>query len=241
MLRAERIRREFVSRYLGDAKVLAAYRDEIAHSGLHEHLAERRREFRAERARVEGPAARHTIGAIGTDDALYLYAVMRTVKPTVAIETGVANGLSTAFSLLALRENGEGHLYSIDLPRELGRDYAPGTFYEGKGRAGVPPGKEPGWLIPENLRDRWTLVLGRSQEELPRLIEELGTIDSFMHDSEHSFECMWFEYNAVWTALRDGGVLISDDVNSTEAFPRFAREQGRTPIRTGKGMAFLVK
>jgi hypothetical protein len=62
-----------------------------------------------------------------------------------------------------------------------------------------------------------------------------------MHDSEHSFDCMWFEYNAAWPALREGGALISDDVNSTEAFPRFAAEQGRTPIRIGTGLAFLVK
>jgi hypothetical protein len=62
-----------------------------------------------------------------------------------------------------------------------------------------------------------------------------------MHDSEHSFECMWFEFNQTWPALRPGGVLVSDDVNSTEAFPRFAREQGREPVKLARGMAFLVK
>ena len=44
--------------------------------------------------------------------------------------------------------------------------------------------------IPPELKQRWTLILGRSQEELPPLLERLGTIDSFMHDSEHSFECV---------------------------------------------------
>ena len=42
-------------------------------------------------------------------------------------------------------------------------------------------------------------------------------------------------------ALRDGGILVSDDVNSTAAFPEFAREQRREPIALGRGMAFLVK
>ena len=152
-----------------------------------------------------------------------------------------AEGFSTAFSLLALQANGEGHLHSIDLPREVGREYEPGTFYEGEGRAGIPPGSEPGWLIPSELRDRWTLILGRSQEELPPLLARLGTVDSFMHDSEHSFECMWFEFNAAWQHLRDSGVLLSDDVNSTEAFPRFAAEHGRTPVRLARGMALLRK
>ena len=100
---------------------------------------------------------------------------------------------------------------------------------------------EPGWLIPPELKERWTLVLGRTQDELPPLLDRLGTVDSFMHDSEHSFDCMWFEFNEAWPHLRDGGVLVSDDVNSTEAFPRFAREQGRTPVRLARGMALLQK
>jgi predicted O-methyltransferase YrrM len=157
------------------------------------------------------------------------------------VETGVANGFSTAFSLLALNVNGVGHLHSVDLPREVGRDYGPGTFYEGEGRAGIPPGSEPGWLIPQELKERWTLILGRSQEELPPLLDRLGTVDIFMHDSEHSFECMWFEFNAAWPALRPGGVLVSDDVNSTEAFGRFAAEEGRDPVRLAPGMALLRK
>jgi hypothetical protein len=52
---------------------------------------------------------------------------------------------------------------------------------------------------------------------------------------------MWFEYHRAWPALREGGVLLSDDVNSTEAFPRFAAEVARRPIRIARGMAFLVK
>ena len=123
----------------------------------------------------------------------------------------------------------------------MGRDYEPGTFFEGEGRAGIPAGSEPGWLIPPDLKERWTLVLGRSQEELPPLLDRLGAIDTFMHDSEHSFECMWFEFNAGWPALRAGGVLLSDDVNSTEAFARFAAEQGREPVRLARGMALLQK
>jgi hypothetical protein len=216
--------------------VLAEYEREVADSGLREHLLEKGREHREA---VAGSG--HSLGAIGYTEGAYLYAVMRHLRPEVAVETGVANGFSTAFSLLALARNGSGHLHSVDLPREVGRDYDAGTFYEGEGRAGIPSGSEPGWLIPQGLRDRWTLVLGRTQDELPPLLERLGTVDSFMHDSEHSFECMWFEFNEAWPSLRDGGVLLSDDVNSTAAFPRFAEEHGRTPVRLARGMALLRK
>ncbi len=62
-----------------------------------------------------------------------------------------------------------------------------------------------------------------------------------MHDSEHSFDCMWFEFNAAWPCLKPGGVLLSDDVNSTEAFARFAVQEGRHPVRLARGMALLAK
>jgi hypothetical protein len=241
LFRAQRLRREFVSAFLGDGRKLAQYSREVQESGLVEHLRERGREFQQTVAEVEGHGPRSTLGAIEPREGIYLYSILRTIKPRVAVETGVANGFSTAFSLLALQRNGLGELHSIDLPREVGREYEEGAFYQGEGRTGFPPGKEPGWLIPDELREPWTLVLGRSQEELPKLLDRVGTIDTFMHDSEHSFDCMWFEYNAAWPALREGGALISDDVNSTEAFHRFAGEQGRAPIRIGTGLAFLVK
>jgi hypothetical protein len=216
--------------------VLAGYERELRASGLREHLLQKGREHLA----AVGESG-HSLGAIGYTEGAYLYAVLRHVRPQLAVETGVANGFSTAFSLLALQQNGEGHLHSVDLPRVVGRDYEPGTFYEGEGRAGIPTGSEPGWLIPPELKHRWTLILGRTQDELPLLFERLGIVDSFMHDSEHSFECMWFEFNEAWPHLREGGVLLSDDVNSTEAFGRFAREQGRPPVRLARGMALLQK
>jgi predicted O-methyltransferase YrrM len=227
-----------VARFLGGRRQLARYEREVRASGLIDHLFEKGREHHAATAQCGDG---FSLGAIGYAEGIYLYAVLRNLQPEAAVETGVANGFSTAFSLLALNTNGTGRLHSIDLPREVGRDYAPGTFYEGEGRAGIPPGSEPGWLIPEHLKDRWSLTLGRSQEALPPLLEKFGTIDSFMHDSEHSFDCMWFEFSAAWPHLRPGGVLVSDDVNATEAFPRFAREQRRTPVRLARGMALLEK
>ena len=236
-LERRQIRSE-VARFLGGRAELAGYEHEVRASGIVEHLFAKGREHHEA---VVQSGDGFSLGAIGYAEGAYLYAVLRKLRPEVAVETGVANGFSTAFSLLALDRNGTGHLHSIDLPREAGREYAPGTFYEGEGRAGIPPGSEPGWLIPAELTARWTLVLGRSQEQLPPLLERLGTIDSFMHDSEHSFDCMWFEFHAAWPRLRPGGVLVSDDVNSTEAFPRFAREQGRIPVRLARGMALLQK
>jgi predicted O-methyltransferase YrrM len=236
---ARHIRNDFVARLLdGDRAALRRYERELRASGLLEHLLEAGREHQR---RLGGEANGYSLGAIGYAEGTYLYSVVRTLRPQAAVETGVANGFSTAFLLQALEANGDGHLHSIDLPREVGRLYEPGTFYEGRGRAGIPSGAAPGWLVPHPLRTRWTLVRGRSQEELPGLLDRLGTIDFFMHDSEHSFDCMWFELNAAWPRLSEGGVLVCDDVNANEAFTRFAEQESRRPLRLARGMALLTK
>ena len=180
-------------------------------------------------------------GRTGYDEGLHLYALLRQLGPSVAVETGVCNGVSTAFLLLALEKNGTGVLHSIDLPEFAGRDYEPDAFWEGKGGAVVPAGKEPGWMIPDELRSRWRLTIGRSQDLLPDLLRDLGPIDFFMHDSEHSYECMSFEFRSAYPALRPGGVLVADDFNWNEALAELVRDHGLRPLLVGPKMALVVK
>jgi predicted O-methyltransferase YrrM len=237
LARRRLVRRRFEDAFLHDRQALDSFEREIGESGLLDHIRQKRVEYDALLA-ASGSHG-YTPGGIGLAERIYLYAILRALKPKFAVETGVANGFSTAFALLALDQNGEGELHSIDYPRSFGDDSA--SFHDGIGSVGVPAEHEPGWLVPERLRERWTLRLGRSQDELPPLLESLGTIDFFLHDSEHSYECMRFEFTSAWPVLREGGVLVSDDVNSTAAFAEFAREQQREPIALGRGMAFLVK
>jgi hypothetical protein len=180
-------------------------------------------------------------GRDGYDEGLRLYRLLRDVRPQVAVETGVCNGVSTAFLLLALEDNGTGELHSIDLPEVAGEEYEEGTFWDGKGGAVIPPGKEPGWMVPPELRERWELVLGRSQDELPPLLDRVGQIDFFMHDSEHSYECMSFEFRTAWPALRVGGVLVADDVNVNSAWAEFTGEIGREPEELGPKLSMITK
>jgi predicted O-methyltransferase YrrM len=180
-------------------------------------------------------------GRDGYDEGLQLYRLLRELRPEVAVETGVCNGVSTAFLLLALEDNGVGELHSIDLPEVAGEEYEEGTFWDGKGGAVIPPGKEPGWMVPGELRERWHLVLGRSQDELPPLLDHVGEIDFFMHDSEHSYECMRFEFGTAWSALREGGVLVADDVNVNPAWSEFTREAGREPEALGPKLSMIRK
>ncbi len=230
------IRRRLVdSRLLTKAAFETAQRD-LEASGLLDHIVSERERFYAQ---VSGNTPRgnpYGFGAMALGEAINLYALVRQHTPERVVETGVCNGVSTAVILQALEDNGQGHLWSIDLP-EIADDNRTGLFWEGKGGAVIPAGKQPGWIIPEHLRHRWTLLVGKSQDLLPGLLDDLGTIDLFLHDSEHSYECMWFEFEAAFPHLTDGGLLVSDDIGWNSAFDEFIEASALKSAPLGPGMA----
>src|SRR3972149_9508157 len=57
-----------------------------------------------------------TFGAMNFKESLLIYSLVRLIQPKKLVETGVCNGVSTAFILLALKNNMLGKLYSIDFP-----------------------------------------------------------------------------------------------------------------------------
>jgi len=156
-----------------------------------------------------------------------LYALVRVLKPSVVVETGVAAGVSSSFILAALARNGRGELHSIDFP-----DYEEAYFPTlGKNPIAVlPPGKSTGFLIPKTLRTRWHLHVGNTRDLLQSVLDSLSSIDIFLHDSEHTHEMMMFEFETAWSRLKPGGVLLSDDVDWNDAFPDFCRRQYVKPV-----------
>ena len=141
-----------------------------------------------------------------------LYVLCRILKPEVLVETGVAQGFSSAFILYALEVNKKGRLYSIDLPNQPGQEI----------------GNKTGWLIPDSFRKRWELILGPSKEYLPVLLKKLNRIDFFYHDSDHSYENMVFEFDCAWHYLRREGQLLADDITDSLAFDELVRNKNCT-------------
>jgi len=156
---------------------------------------------------------------------LLQYAAVRAFRPDIVVETGVANGVSSAYLLLALELNNRGTLYSIGL------DDA--RF--------LPPGKSLGWVVPVDLRSRWKLVLGDARDALPKLLADLKPIDVFIHDSLHTYEHMLWEYRTAYPYLKSGGLLISDDASWNPAFPEFSREVVANQAQIIRGVGFLSK
>ncbi len=151
------------------------------------------------------------------------YLACRLVTPETVIETGVAYGVSSAFLLTALQQNGRGKLHSIDLP-PLRREYE--RFW--------------GVAVPEDLRQGWRLHRGTSRRVLPGLLRETGPVGLFVHDSLHTRRNMGREFDAVWPNLGPGGLLLADDVERNRAFAdlrlkdpalwRVVRDRERDPL-----------
>lgn len=153
----------------------------------------------------------------------FVYIMVRHLRPAVIVETGVFDGHSSAVILMALQKNDCGELVSIDLPAS---SPIVGSTHAMEDTA-LPPGRDPGWIIPQSLRARHRLLLGDAVVLLPTVLAEFAAIDIFIHDSLHTYSHMLWEYRTAWPKLRAGGFLMSDDVFWSAAFHRFAREQRR--------------
>jgi hypothetical protein len=135
-----------------------------------------------------------------------IWCLTRHLKPKKVIETGVGHGVTSRFVLEALERNGEGHLWSIDLPsRELDRREQIGAAVGGR------------------YADRWSYIKGSSKRRLPPLLSAVDEVDLFIHDSLHSEHNVRFELDSVWPLLRQNGTIIVDDVDANSGFRSFTQ------------------
>ncbi len=227
---------EFIQQFFSSRREYNQYAEEFDRGpavGLRNQGIERYRQL----------AGLDSFGGIGLDVTRAYYALVRKLQPEGIIETGVCNGVSTLGVLLALQENGSGTLHSIDYPfrtEESLNEFRAETF-RGYGGAAIPSDKDPGWIIPDKLRPRWNLTVGKSQRELPQVVSDVDSFELFIHDSEHSHPCMMFEYELAHEWLQTGGVILSDDITWNKAFDVFtdARDVGYGQVSDGVG--YVVK
>jgi predicted O-methyltransferase YrrM len=172
---------------------------------------------------VRGHAPRATAAATATglftqagDASLgeLAYTLVRGLRPTVVVETGVAHGITSAYILAGLDDNALGELHSIDLPsREMIRSRLVGT------------------AVPRQLRSRWTYHWGPSSRLLPPLLRTLPPgFDLFVHDSDHRYANMRWELESAWEAIGPGGWVVADDAEWHAAFQDVAVAVGAEPL-----------
>lgn len=173
----------------------------------------RRSDFMAEMIRRRD--AHGADGVMGALDCATLYGLTRWLRPDVAVESGGFVGMSSAFILKALADEklAAAKLYSIELSEDC----------------------DQGALIPEELRSSERFVPMRDRlEDLLKRGQLPRPIDMFLHDSSHSYRHMLWEFRQFWPRLRDGGLLVSHDVQMNAAFPKFIAATYAHDKKTGR-------
>jgi hypothetical protein len=141
-----------------------------------------------------------------------IWCLIRHLKPKKVVETGVAHGVTSRCILEALERNGEGNLWSIDLP-PLERVWR----------------KQVGAAVGAPQAARWSYIQGSSRRRLPKLLSRLGQIDLFIHDSLHSERNVRFELDLAWGALKPNGVVVVDDIDANWGFRSFTQTSSDYP------------
>ena len=136
-----------------------------------------------------------------------IWCLIHHLQPQVVVETGVARGITSRFVLEAFTRVGSGHLWSIDLPPPRARELH----------------DQIGIAVPRSLTSSWTYVRGSSRRRLPGLLDEIGELDLFIHDSRHSQRNLLFELGHTWRTLRPSGIAVADDIDLNCGFHVFAR------------------
>lgn len=128
-------------------------------------------------------------------------------KPEVVIETGVAHGVTSRIVIEALNLSDRGHLWSIDLPHPFNRELHTQT----------------GAAVIDACRPRWSYIEGSSRRRLPSVIDEVSTVQLFIHDSLHTARNTLFEMEQAARKMPSGGVMLVDDISTHTGFLTFAR------------------
>lgn len=181
-------------------------------TGRPELLVPIREKYAQEFSQAEQAAAACPVKMGGAGNLDLLYALCEYTQAQTVLETGVAYGWSSLALLLSLRNRASSRLYSVDLPYlELHND------------------RWVGIVVPESLRGQWTLYRMADREGAPRAIQAAGLFDLVHYDSDKSYSGRLATYHLIWSALRTGGILVSDDIGDNPAFRDFCQEIGIEP------------
>jgi predicted O-methyltransferase YrrM len=130
--------------------------------------------------------------SVTSDWGLFLFRVVRELKPSVCLELGTLLGMSAAYQAAALDLNDHGRIATVDVSEPLTR------------------------LARENLRrlgaTRAEVRNGRFQDLLGPLLTEIAPIDLAFIDGAHREDTTLGLFEQILPFTSDAGVLLFDDI-----------------------------
>ena len=148
----------------------------------------------------------------GGGDYPLIYFLIRSKKPEIVFETGVAAGWSTETILQALVKNQKGKLFSSDFP-----------YFRLKN-----PEQHIGILVSEGLKDRWRLDIRGDEVAVPDFVKEIGAskLDLLHYDSDKSYRGRSFAMSLVESKFADDATFVMDDIQDNLFFRDYVEEKG---------------
>tara|TARA_Y100000768_G_scaffold388767_1_gene386976 strand:- start:2261 stop:3031 length:771 start_codon:yes stop_codon:yes gene_type:complete len=131
-----------------------------------------------------------------------LYFLVRKLKPNNIVETGVAAGFSSQAFLKALDKNGKGKLFSSDFPYFRIKD--------GEKFIGI--------VVDESLMENWTLYIDGDSVNIPKILEQVSTIDIFHYDSDKAYSSRDKIIRMVLPKMNKEGIILVDDIHNNSQF-----------------------
>ena len=108
----------------------------------------------------------------------------------------------------ALQQNGHGELYSSDFP-----------YFR------LPnPEQYIGVIVPENLRDHWSLLIEGDLHNLPRIVSQVRSVDLFHYDSDKSYSGRRFAFEKIMPLMSQDGIVLMDDIQDNSFFYDFIQD-----------------
>ena len=124
----------------------------------------------------------------------FLTRVVRELAPRRCVELGTAFGISAAYQAAALELNGAGTLTTLERVQPL-----VATAEDG--------------LASLGLDQRVNVRLGPIEDSLEALLREESSIDYAFLDADHTEEATLAHFATLLPQLRDGAVVLLDDIN----------------------------
>lgn len=127
------------------------------------------------------------------------YVLVRILRPNIVVETGTDKGLGTLLIAQALKKNGYGKVYSLDI-----------DLYSGA-------------LVDQKHWKNIELLKGDSLENLKKIEQ----VNMFIHDSDHSEVHEMSEFETIQKSLSKDAIVISDNSQFTGALLEWSKRNNR--------------